>query len=314
VRKKILLLAAFVALLVPAAAPSRAANSQAEERVLDYVRTHVKPGQPLIVSELYSKVFTQPDERQALTKLYNAFFRIPLFIVQYQQQFGAPPSLKAIAQQFDLASPKDAAVLLLVMEDDPRVPRFVTRDATTGEITKVDVGAVKADPRFGQAVERHLGGWEGKTAPEFKLPGLNQGEVDLESLRGKWVLLYVWFTGCPPCMKESPELANLDAEFPGKGLVVVGANADRVLGLSYDAAVRRRYVEEKHITFPVVHWTRESDSSYGHITIFPTLFLISPEGIITHHWVGYTAPEQLRGAISQGMSAKGSLTGNAARD
>jgi peroxiredoxin len=313
-KRQILPLGALVVLLAAAAVPSRAANSQAEERVLDYVRTHVKPGQPLIVSELYGKVFTQPDERQALTKLYNAFFRIPLFIVQYQQKSGAPPSLKAIAQQFDLASPKDAAVLLLVMEDDPRVPRFITRDARTGEITKVDVEAIKADPRFGQAVERHLAGWEGKAAPEFKLPGLNEGEVDLESLRGKWVLLYVWFTGCPPCMKESPALANLEAEFRGKGLVVVGANADRVLGLSYDDAVRRRYVEEKHITFPVVHWTRESDSAYGHITIFPTLFLISPEGIITHHWVGYTAPEQMRGAIAGGMSAKGSLTGDAAPD
>jgi peroxiredoxin len=300
-------------LLVLIAAPARGASSPAEERVLDYVRTHLKPGQPLIVSELYSKVFTQPEERRALNKLYNAFFRIPLFVAQYQQKFGEPPTLGVIAQQFDLASPRDAEVLLMVMEDDPRVPRFITRDAKTGEITKVDVEAIKADPRFGQAVERQLGGWKGKTAPEFKLPGLNEGEVDLESLRGKWVLLYVWFTGCPPCMKESPELANLEAEFRGKGLVVVGANADRVLGLNYDDAVRRRYVEERHINFPVVHWTRESDSSYGHITIFPTLFLISPEGIITHHWVGYTAPEPLRGAISQGMS-KGSLRGDAAPD
>ena len=304
-KKYIFRAALILVLLLSFAALPRAANSQAEERVLDYVRAHIQPGRPLEVSELYNKVFTQPEERQALSKLYNAFFRIPLFVVQYQQRFGKPPSLKVIAQQFDLASPRDAEVLLIVMEDDPRVPHFITRNKATGEITQVDVAAIQADPRFGQAMERHLGGWEGTPAPEFKLAELEKGEVDLESLRGKWVLLYVWFTGCPPCMKEAPELARLDAEFRGKGLRVVGANADRVLGLSYDDSVRQRYVQEMHITFPVVEWTRESDSAYGHIAIFPTLFLINPRGIIAHHWVGYTAPEELRGAIAQGIATKG---------
>jgi peroxiredoxin len=296
-------LTALLAALVLASGLCGAAGTDAERRVLDYVREHLQPGQPLIVSELYSKVFTKPDERQALNKLYNAFFRIPLFVVQYQEKFGAPPNLKIIAQQFDLPSARDAEVLLRVMEDDPRVPRFMTRDPASGEITKVDVEAVKADARFSRAIERHLGGWEGTPAPEFKLPGLTQGEVDLQSLRGKPVLLYVWFTGCPPCMKETPELVKLDSEFRKQGLVIVGANADRVLGLSYDDAVRRRYVEQGHLTFPVVHWTRESDSAYGNIAIFPTLFLIGPNGVIMRHWVGYTAPEELKGALSKALGA-----------
>jgi thiol-disulfide isomerase/thioredoxin len=302
-KRRPLPLMALLAAIALAPALRSAASSDAEQRVLDYVRTHVKPGQPLVVSELYSKVFTKPDERQALNKLYNAFFRIPLFVVQYQQKFGKPPRLKTIAQQFDLASPEDAEVLLRVMEDDPRVPAFMTRDATTGEITKVNVEAVVADARFGRNIERHLGGWEGTPAPEFKLAGLTEGEVDLQSLGGKPVLLYIWFTGCPPCMKETPELVKLDSEYHPRGLVIVGANADRVLGLGYDDAARRRYVEENHIAFPVVNWTRESDSSYGHIAIFPTLFLIGPNGVIMRQWVGYTAPEALRGAISEGLGA-----------
>jgi peroxiredoxin len=312
--RHILRLAALLATFVLIAASAKAANSKAEQRVLDYVRHHLKPGQPLMVSELYSKVFTQPDERQALNKLYNAFFRIPLFVAQYQQEFAAPPKLNVIAQQFDLASPRDADVLLRVMEDDPRVPRFITRDAASGEITHVDVAAIKADPRFGRAIERHLGGWEGTPAPNFKLSGLSEGEVDLESLRGKWVLLYVWFTGCPPCMKETPELVQLDSEFHASGLIVVGANADRVLGLSYDEAARRRYVEEGHVTFPVVNWTRESDSSYGNISIFPTLFLIGPNGVIMHHWVGYTTSKELRGALSKVIAATRDSSVEAARN
>jgi peroxiredoxin len=307
-KRSLMRLAGLLAALVLIATSASAAGTKAEERVLDYVRAHLKPGQPLVVSELYTKVFTRPDERQALNKLYNAFFRIPLFVAQYQGEYGKPPSLEVIAQQFDLSSPQDADVLLRVMEDDPRVPRFITRDARTGEITKVDVDTIKADPRFGQAIERHLGGWEGARAPDLDLPGLEEGKVDLASLRGKWVLLYVWFTGCPPCMKETPELAKLYSHFQARGLVVVGANADRILGLSYDDAVRRSYLEKEHVTFPVVHWSKEGDAAYGHIAIFPTLFLIGPDGIIARHWVGYTPSEELRSAISKGMSSKSNST------
>ena len=59
--------------------------------MLDYIRTHLQPGQPLMVTDLYNRVFTQPDERQALNKLYNAFFRIPLFVANYQEKFKSPP-------------------------------------------------------------------------------------------------------------------------------------------------------------------------------------------------------------------------------
>lgn len=284
----------------PQAAPEAQAAA-AEKRVIDYIRDHLQPGQPLLVNELYSKVFTQPDERQALSKLYNAFFRIPLFLAQYQEKYGSPPSLKTIAQQFDLRTPGAADVLLRVMESDPRVPHFLARNSRSGEITSVDVATIRSDPRFGQAVERQLSGWEGRPGPSFKLQSLDGRSVESGGLAGKVVLLYIWFTGCPPCMKESPALVTLQNEFSARGFTVVGANADRLLGLSYDDSVRQRYIKENKISFPVVHWKKESDSAYGNVSIFPTLFLIDRKGVIVHHWVGYVPPEELRIAISRAL-------------
>lgn len=272
--------------------------ADAETRVIDYLRGHIRPGEPLVVSELYNTVFTKPEERQALNKLYNAFFRIPLFLAQYQEKYGSPPSLRTIAQQFDLHNSGSADVLLLVMESDPRVPRFLTRDGKTGEIAHVDVEIIRSDPRFGQSVDRQLGGWEGKTAPNFNLAGLDGRTIDSASLSGKVVLLYIWFTGCPPCMKESPKLVALQQEYSSRGFTVVGANADKLLGLGYDNAVRQRYIKEQKINFPVVDWTKESDAAYGKISIFPTLFLTDGKGMIVHHWVGYVAPEELRKYLS----------------
>ena len=142
--RHLLSLLLFLGLLAGTAALA-AASPDAEARVLDYIRTHLQPGQPLMVTDLYNRVFTQPDERQALNKLYNAFFRIPLFVANYQEKFNSPPSLAIIAEQFDLHSPGAADVLLRVMESDPRVPHFLTRDAQTGEITHVDVERIKAE-------------------------------------------------------------------------------------------------------------------------------------------------------------------------
>ena len=288
----------LLAIVAGAAAPALA-SSDAEARVLDYIRTHLQPGQPLVFTDLYNRVFTQPDEHQALNKLYNAFFRIPLFVANYQEKFQSPPSLAVIAEQFDLPSPAAADVLLRVMESDPRVPRFLTRDAKTGEITHVDVERIKADPKFGQALARQIGGWEGKPAPDVTLTRLGGGNLRIADFVGKVLLLEVWFTGCPPCMQEAPALVSLDRELSARGLVIVGANADRALGLAYDDSVRQRYVQEHDISYPVVNWTKEGDQAYGGIAIFPTLFLIDRKGVIRNHWIGYTQPEDLQRAITE---------------
>jgi peroxiredoxin len=255
-----------------------------------------------MVTDLYNRVFTQPDERQALNKLYNAFFRIPLFVANYEEKFKSPPSLAVIAEQFDLRSPAAADVLLRVMESDPRVPRFLTRDPKTGEITHVDVERIKADPKFGQALARQIGGWEGKPAADVILPRLGGGNLRIADFQGKAVLMEVWFTGCPPCMQEAPALGSLDQELSARGLVIVGANDDRTLGLDYDDSVRQRYIQEHHISYPVVDWTKESDQAYGGIAIFPTLFLIDRKGVVRDHWIGYVQRETLRNAITGVLS------------
>jgi peroxiredoxin len=281
--------------------PLAGGQDAAEKRVIDYLRENLKPGQPVLITELYGKVFPEPEERQALDKLYRAFFRIPLFLAQHQERLGAPPGLKTVAEQFDLGSADAADVLLQVMEADPRVPRFLERDPQSGEITRVDVERIRGDSRFGKVVERQLSGWEGRPAPEFQLAELRGGEVRLTELRDHVVLLYVWFTGCPPCVKQTPDLAELDGELAPRGLRIVGANADRVLGLGYDDSVRMGYLEKEGVRFPTVHWTKESDTAYGSIAIYPTLFLIGRDGVIRRHWVGYVPREELRRAIEAGL-------------
>lgn len=278
------------------------AQTDPQAKILNYIRDHLKAGQPVRVTELYNTVFTTPEDHAALNKLYKDFFRIPMFVVQYQQQFSTPPSLKTIAEQFALKTPEEADTLLRVMETDPRVPKFITRDPKTGEITNIDVEMVRNDPRFAQGAAHELGGWTGRTAPAFDLAGAGGKHVSSQGLNGKVVLLYVWFTGCPPCMKEAPELVRLQHEFGGRGFEVVGANADDLLGLEISEEAHQRYVKKEGITFPIVQWTKESNQAYGGVSIYPTLFLINRQGTIAGHWVGFTTPATLREAISKTLA------------
>jgi peroxiredoxin len=291
----------FAAAVLLACASRAAAQPQAEMRVLNYIKHNLRPGQPLRVTDLYSH-FRQPAERQALGKLYNAFFRIPLFVAQYEQRFGKPPTLQVISQQFDLHTPQAADVLLSVMASDPRVPPFITRDPTTHEITHVDVQMILSDPRFGRALGRQLAGWEGTRAPQFDLVRLDGGNLNSAQLQGKAYLLYIWFTGCPPCMQETPQLVRLAHHFPSQAFTIVGANADGLLNLGYSASVRQQYARAMKIDFPLVSWSKESDEAYGNIAIFPTLFLVDRNGVIMRHWVGFVSYAELQQAVSKALA------------
>lgn len=225
-----------------------------------------------------------------------------MFIVQYQQRFSKPPSLKTIAEQFSLDNPQEADTLLRVMETDPRVPKFITQDPKTGEISKVNVQMVRDDPQFAKGAVHQISGWEGRTAPSFDLERADGNHLSTTQLLGKVTLLYVWFTGCPPCMKEAPILAHLQHQYGATGFTVIGANADDMLGLTISEKARRHYATQEGISFPIVNWTQASNHAYGGIAIYPTLFLINRKGIIVAHWVGYTSPSQLRSAITKALA------------
>src|SRR3989442_8674967 len=71
-------------------------SSEIEESVLRRLKSAVRPGEPLVVSRLYNEVFTDPAERKVLDRLFNLFFKIPIYIVQNFEASKKPPSLQDI--------------------------------------------------------------------------------------------------------------------------------------------------------------------------------------------------------------------------
>jgi thiol-disulfide isomerase/thioredoxin len=283
-----LVLAALLA--VPQAPP-------AEARVVEYLKANVKPGQPVVVSELYNTVFTGAEERAALNRLFNTFFKMPLYMAQHQKAAGKPPTLAEIAEQFRFRVPGQADVMLRVMESDPRMPAFMTRDAATGEITSLDVEAILAHPKFGKALERTITGWEGQPAPVFSVTTYDGEPLTSESLAGKPHLLYFWFTGCPPCVRTSPLLAELDQTYAAKGFRIVGLNADRVLEIPTTDEDRAAYAKTNGWTFTLAHMTAGAQEAYGSVSVFPTLFFVDRKGTVVKHFVNFQEKATLEEAV-----------------
>jgi thiol-disulfide isomerase/thioredoxin len=226
---------------------------------------------------------------------------MPLYLAQHQKASGKPPTLAEISEQFDFRVPGEADVMLRIMESDPRMPSFVTRDPASGELARVDVEQVLAHPRFGKALERTIGGWEGRPAPAFSASLYDSGRIGSAELAGRPYLLYFWFTGCPPCLQTSPLLAQLDRTYAPKGLRIVGLNADHVLELPYTDDERTSYARTQGLAFALAHLTPEIQEAYGSVSVFPTLFVVDAKGTIVGHFVNAPDRPALEAALRRAL-------------
>src|SRR6185295_1079788 len=94
-----------------------------ESRIVNYLKTNVRPGQPVTVADL-TRVFKTPEEQAVLSRLFNTFFKIPLTVAQIYTRTKKIPTLKELSDQFGFRVPGEMHVVLRVMEADPRVPKF----------------------------------------------------------------------------------------------------------------------------------------------------------------------------------------------
>jgi cytochrome c biogenesis protein CcmG/thiol:disulfide interchange protein DsbE len=113
-------------------------------------------------------------------------------------------------------------------------------------------------------------------APAFASADLTGAPVSLASLdaTGDVVVLNFWFTTCPPCRHEIPELARFHEERPDVPLV--GISVDRNLPTDRLAATSKRL----GINYPVVHDADMAISSAYGVGVFPTTVLVRDGQIV----------------------------------
>jgi thiol-disulfide isomerase/thioredoxin len=116
--------------------------------------------------------------------------------------------------------------------------------------------------------------WSFKPAEDFTYPDVAGGRpLTLGDLKGRVVVVNMWATWCPPCVREMPSLQVLHAEFKERGLVVIGINIrDRK-----NAGAVARWLSERNLTFPNVKASDGGPDFPSRYSI-PQTFLIDRRG------------------------------------
>ncbi|MBC8099563.1 MAG: TlpA family protein disulfide reductase [Armatimonadetes bacterium] len=119
-----------------------------------------------------------------------------------------------------------------------------------------------------------------RPAPALTLASTSGDSVTLAQYAGRVVFVNFWWTGCPPCVQELPALQQFAAQqrtLPNGAVVLAVNTAETTEQI-------RVFLEANDIQLPDVPVLLDTDYSaqraYG-VVLFPTTYIVNPNGVIT---------------------------------
>jgi cytochrome c biogenesis protein CcmG/thiol:disulfide interchange protein DsbE len=134
----------------------------------------------------------------------------------------------------------------------------------------------------------------GRQAPAFALRAVGTGEtIDLESLRGKPVIVNFWATWCGPCFEEHPTLVANARNLPNVQFVGIVFNDtdDKIM----------RFLAERGSAYPtLLDANGKTAIAYG-VGGVPETFFINPAGKIVAKFEGPLSTESLQENLEKAL-------------
>lgn len=158
--------------------------------------------------------------------------------------------------------------------------RWIGRAAVVGLVFVLLVAAWANRSRFSPADA-------GTAAPTYSAATLDGDTVALADLEGRVVLLNVWATWCPPCVREMPALQRLYERYRERGLEVVAVSVDALPGRgSADIA---GFARDLGLTFPILHDPSGTIERTFNVPALPVTIVITRDGHIHERVLGERA-------------------------
>ncbi|GAB6069966.1 redoxin domain-containing protein [Thiomicrorhabdus hydrogeniphila] len=113
----------------------------------------------------------------------------------------------------------------------------------------------------------------------------------LSDYKGKWVIVNLWATWCPPCLVEIPDLVMFQEDHKGKDAVVIGVNYE-----AGDTEKVKNFAKSQMINYPIVRFKHKVDGKttpFGDLKGLPTTYMVTPKGDIVAARVGMVDQKML---------------------
>ena len=140
----------------------------------------------------------------------------------------------------------------------------------------------------------------GERRPDFQFIDQNGVLRRMAQWDGRLVVVNFWATWCSPCLREVPDLIELQSRYRSRGVRFVGLALD-------DIEAVRAYVREVPLNYP----TAAGDISllelmrrFGNLTqALPFTALVSPEGRVVDRYSGPLTRDELATRLDELLSA-----------
>ena len=129
-------------------------------------------------------------------------------------------------------------------------------------------------------------------SPQIEGKTIDGAPFNLNTLKGKVVLVMFWSTGCAVCRDKMPELRNNYSGWAGKPFELVAVSTDgRVQDLlDYERIISRTVpMKERFVQL----WTGETGykDNLGKHAMLPAAYLLDKTGKVVERYVGRIPPE-----------------------
>ena len=130
----------------------------------------------------------------------------------------------------------------------------------------------------------------GDLAPNFKLPKDGGGEIELETLRGKNVVLYFYpKDDTSGCTNQAIQFSEKKDEFAAKNAIIIGVSKDSIKShdkfkAKYDLKIDLLSDEELNVANSYGTWVEKSMYGRKYMGMDRSTFLIDADGKIKKIW------------------------------
>lgn len=124
---------------------------------------------------------------------------------------------------------------------------------------------------------------EARDPPPLALDDLAGRRHDLGDYAGKVVLVNFWGTWCPPCLKEMPSMQRLKQAMADRPFRILAVNVRQ------QAADAERFAKALGVDFTILLDAWGQAAREWKVKVYPTSYLIDPEGRIRYRAVGELA-------------------------